>query len=169
MTAAPAQASPAPNNQPRGDALILGDHLDLTRVSYGLQVSSKKRLLEELAALLSRGEDHLDKSTIFQVLTERERLGSTGVGHGVALPHARLNGLAHPVVSVIRLKNALDFDALDGEAVTLIIGLLVPADADKTHLEILAKLATLLSDDAFRQRLMDAESAETLYQLLASG
>ena len=94
---------------------LLAGLLSTSRIRLNVAASSKKRMLEELAGLLSHNRSDLHRDTVFQVLNERERLGSTGIGDGIALPHGRLNGLTEPLAAVIRLRQALDFDAVDDE------------------------------------------------------
>ena len=124
---------------------LLAGLLSTSRIRLNVAASSKKRMLEELAGLLSHNRSDLHRDTVFQVLNERERLGSTGIGDGIALPHGRLNGLTEPLAAVIRLRQALDFDAVDDGPVKLIVGLLVPANATEQHLDILASLAETFS------------------------
>ncbi len=148
----------------RDGILDVGSLLVPARVAVDVQVSSKKRLLEELAVLLLKDNPNLDRSTVFQILNERERLGSTGIGEGVALPHGRLNGIDEAIAAVVRLKRPLDFDAVDQEPVSLVFGLLVPAQATETHLELLAALAKMFSDPHLRGQIMRAPDADALYR-----
>ena len=106
------------------------------RVQVGLQASSKKRLLELVVQLLMEGNPHLDRKTILQIFIERERLGSTGIGSGVALPHGRVSGLENPIGAFAVLDAPIDYDALDKQDVRLVFGLLVPADCTEQHLQI---------------------------------
>lgn len=146
---------------------LLTGLLTVDRVLYDIPISSKKRLLEELALLLSKDNMSLNKDTVFRILTERERLGSTGIGGGIALPHGRLNGISQCVAAVIRIRDPLDFDSLDEQPVYLAIALLVPADASKQHLQVLASLARLFSETKRRQRILKAQDAKALYEMLA--
>lgn len=146
---------------------LLTGLLTVDRVLYDIPISSKKRLLEELALLLSKDNMSLNKDTVFRTLTERERLGSTGIGGGIALPHGRLNGISQCVAAVIRIRDPLDFDSLDEQPVYLAIALLVPADASKQHLQVLASLARLFSEPKRRQRILKAQDAKALYKMLA--
>ena len=123
-------------------------------------------MLEELAGLLSHNRPELHRDTVFQVLNERERLGSTGIGDGIALPHGRLNGLTEPLAAVIRLRQTLDFDSVDDEPIRLIVGLLVPANATEQHLNILASLAETFNDRERRETILRARDAQTLFTLL---
>ncbi len=144
----------------------LSELLTPSRVAIGLHPSSKKRLLEELAALLLKDSPIMDRDMVFQILTERERLGSTGIGEGVALPHGRLHGITAAIGAVAVLRKPLEFDAIDQKPVTLVFGLLVPAEASEAHLHLLARLATMLSDASMRNRMLQASDADALYRLL---
>ena len=123
-------------------------------------------MLEELAGLLSHNRPDLHRDTVFQVLNERERLGSTGIGDGIALPHGRLNGLTEPLAAVIRLRQALDFDSVDDKPIQLIVGLLVPANATEQHLNILASLAETFNNREQREAILRSRDAQTLFALL---
>ena len=117
------------------------------RIDVDVEVSSKKRLLEEVADLLTVHSDNLNRDTVFQILNERERLGSTGIGSGIAIPHGRIEGIEQPIICAMRLSEGLNFDSIDDKPVVLVIGLLVPANADQTHLKILARLAGAFRDE----------------------
>ena len=145
---------------------LLTGLLSTSRIRFNVSAPSKKRMLEELAGLLSQNRSDLHRDTVFQVLNERERLGSTGIGDGIALPHGRLNGLTEPLAAVIRLRQALDFDSVDDGPIQLIVGLLVPADATEQHLNILAGLAETFSNREQREAILTARDAQTLFTLL---
>ena len=140
-----------------------------TRIAVNLNVSSKKRLLECLAGLLLKNRDELDRDTISQILIERERLGSTGIGDGVALPHGRVNGIEHAIGAFVTLKTPLDYDAIDEQPVTMAFALLVPANANETHLKILSRLAEIFSDSEFRRRLTASTDPDLVYSELLLG
>ena len=140
--------------------------LSTSRIRLNVPAPSKKRMLEELAGLLSHNRSDLHRDTVFQVLNERERLGSTGIGDGIALPHGRLNGLTEPLAAVIRLRQALDFDSVDDRPIQLIVGLLVPANATEQHLNILASLAETFNNTEQREAIFRARDAQTLFALL---
>lgn len=138
------------------------------RINCRNGATSKKRALEEMGKLLASVEPALSPEKVFDQLLERERLGSTGLGHGVALPHARIKGLTQACGAFIQLENGIDYDAIDGAPVNLIFGLLVPYDATQEHLQLLATLASLFSDEGFRQRLRAAPDCTAAMELLQS-
>jgi len=138
------------------------------RISVSLPVTSKKRLLEHVSELLGRDGAGVDVQAAFQCLIERERLGSTGIGEGVALPHGRVPGLTHAVGALVTLAEAMDYDAIDNKPVTLVFALLVPEAATTEHLQLLARLAALFRDPAVRRQLGEARTAEALYSNLTA-
>jgi PTS system nitrogen regulatory IIA component len=140
-----------------------GSVLSVSRIAVGMPASSKKRLLENMADLLVRDGDPEMENKVLQVLIERERLGSTGIGKGVALPHGRMEGLDRAVGAFATLENPIDFDAIDHEPVGLVFALLVPAEATQTHLRLLARLAGMFNDPRLREKLRSASSAEEMY------
>jgi len=145
---------PASSNRRSAAADVdVGELLTVRRITVGLEATSKKRLLEQVTDLLIADEPELDKQVVLQVLNDRERLGSTGIGHGVALPHARLEGLAAPLGAFALLAAPVPFDAVDHEPVELVFALLVPNEATSEHLRILARLAELFSNPAVREHL----------------
>lgn len=125
---------------------------------------SKKRVLEHAARLLSRGDSDLAVD-IFERLLERERLGSTGLEGGVALPHARMPGIDESRGAFLTLDTPVDFDSVDGQPVDLVFALLVPEEATTEHLQLLAELARLFHDPALRDKLRQA-NAEQAFDLL---
>ncbi len=136
------------------------------RVSVGIAAPDKKRLFEHVASLLHEGSELVNARQASEALFERERLGSTGIGAGVALPHGRLPGLSHAVGAFCTLARALDYEAIDRKPVTMVFALLVPLEADDEHLKILAELAGLFSNKAWRERLAQAPTPEELYHRL---
>ena len=137
------------------------------RVSICTDIGSKKRLLELISEELARNSDEFTQREIFESLCARERLGSTGLGRGVAIPHGRIKGSQHVEASFIRLKKPLPYDAADGEPVDLLFCLAVPEDCGEDHLKLLAQVAELFSDPEMLVRLRQAEDAGTLMQLLS--
>jgi PTS system nitrogen regulatory IIA component len=141
--------------------------LPLAHVLVGVEVTSKKRAFEE-AGLLFEDQHGLNRALVADSLFARERLGSTGLGHGVAIPHGRIKGLKSPMAAVFRLDNPIGFDAPDEQPVNLLIFLLVPEASTQKHLEILSEIAELLSDASLRDKLKGSDSAEALHQLIAN-
>ena len=133
----------------------------------GLDVTSRKRALEALSELLAKAREPLSQRLIFDQLCARERLGSTGLGFGVALPHARVPGLGEACGAFIRASEGIDFDTPDGVRVDLIFGLVVPQECTGEHLEILAMLARLLSAETLRESLRRTRKPDKLFALLA--
>lgn len=138
------------------------------RVAARSSVSSKKRALELVSELMTAGDSGLAQNEVFTSLVERERLGSTGLGHGVAIPHGRLKSLDRAVCAFLRLGDGVDFDASDGQPVNMICGLLVPEESTSEHLNILATLAEMFSDIGFCEQIHGARTGAEIYQLLSS-
>jgi nitrogen PTS system EIIA component len=136
------------------------------RVACCMQSSSKKRVLEQISQLLAEDQPQLTAEEIFDSLIGRERLGSTGLGHGVAIPHGRMGGLEAPIGAFVRLESAIDFDALDRQPVDLLFALLVPQESTSEHLQLLAQLAQMFSDAGFSAQLRASRDGRELYQLL---
>ncbi|AJP56237.2 PTS IIA-like nitrogen-regulatory protein PtsN [Pandoraea vervacti] len=138
-----------------------------SNILLGLSVTSKKRVFEQ-AGLLFENNAALSRATVTDNLFARERLGSTGLGEGVAIPHGRIKGLKHPMAAFIRLEDAIPFEAPDGQPVSLLFFLLVPEQATQQHLEILSEIAQLLSDRTMRETLINAPSAAEIHTALAN-
>lgn len=134
-------------------------------VVANLKANSKKQALQELAARASRITGQHERS-IFDTLLERERLGTTGVGNGIAIPHGRLAGLDKLYGLFARVERAIDFDSIDEMPVDLIFLLLAPEAAGADHLKALARVSRLLRDKAVCEKLRGAESADAIYALL---
>ncbi|MFI0395728.1 PTS sugar transporter subunit IIA [Paracoccus jiaweipingae] len=132
------------------------------------QMSSKKRMLQELAEM-AQAQYGLDVSDTLDALQERESLGPTGVGHGVALPHARLHGLDSVVGLFIRLDKPLDFDAVDRQPVDLIFALLAPKSGGVDHLKALALVSRTLRDAELREKLRANTDPTALHAVLTTG
>ncbi|MGV8844302.1 MAG: PTS IIA-like nitrogen regulatory protein PtsN [Pseudomonas sp.] len=127
---------------------------------------SKKRVLEQIANLVARELPDLEAKSIFESLIAREKLGSTGFGNGIAIPHCRLTGCPTPISALLRLEAPIDFDAIDGAPVDLLFVLLVPQAATDAHLELLRQIASMLDRSEVRERLRHAQSSESLYQVV---
>ncbi|MDP5009244.1 MAG: PTS sugar transporter subunit IIA [Glaciimonas sp.] len=126
--------------------------LPAQNVALDLEASSKKRVFEQ-AGLLFENNCGVARATVTDNLFARERLGSTGLGHGVAVPHGRVKGLKAPLAAFVRLKEAIPFESPDGELVDLLIFLLMPDNVTQLHLEILSEVAEMFSNDGFRDAL----------------
>lgn len=144
----------------------ISDLLIPERIMCCPQIGSKKRLLESISELLARKVPQLSRIEIFDSLVSREKLGSTGLGKGVAIPHGRLNALQRPVCAFIRLEEPVEFDALDGQPVDLVFALIVPESSTDEHLQILSSIAALFSNPAFCSRLRECSDDTCLFQLL---
>ena len=147
--------------------MLISDLLSAERIHCDVHSSSKKRLLELISEELARNSDQVSQREIFESLCARERLGSTGLGKGVAIPHGRVKGSRHVQASFIRLRKPLPFDAADGEPVDLLFCLAVPEDCGEDHLKLLAQVAELFSDPQLLRELREAESPGRLLQLLS--
>jgi len=137
--------------------------LPAPQVLVGVDATSKKRAFEE-AGLLFETLHGLNRALITDSLFARERLGSTGLGHGVAIPHGRIKGLKQPLAAVFQLGHPIGFDAPDEQPVQLMIFLLVPEAATQKHLEILSEIAELLSDSALREKMKQSGDAGELHR-----
>jgi PTS system nitrogen regulatory IIA component len=131
-----------------------------------VEATSKKRAFEEVG-LLFENLHGLNRALVTDSLFARERLGSTGLGHGLAIPHGRIKGLKAPMAAVLQLAHPIGFDAPDEQPVSLLIFLLVPEAATQKHLEILSEIAELLSDADLRAQLNACTTAEELHALIA--
>jgi nitrogen PTS system EIIA component len=141
--------------------------LSPSSIVLNLSTTSKKRLFEHVG-LLFENTHSVDRGKVFDSLFARERLGSTGLGSGVAVPHGRIKGLKNAVAAVVQLQTPIAFDSADGLPVSLLIFLLVPENATEEHLEILSEVAELLSDDGIRQTLLTSDDAAQLHKVLAT-
>ena len=141
--------------------------LPLANVLPDLAASSKKRLFEQVG-LLFENQHGISRGVVFESLFARERLGSTGLGQGIAIPHGRIKGLKDAVGALVRLAQPVPFDAPDGKPVTLVFALLVPEHATEKHLEILSELAQMFSDRVLREALAQAPDAAALHQLIST-
>jgi len=144
----------------------LSSILPVAQVLVGVEATSKKRAFEE-AGLLFENLHGLSRALVTDSLFARERLGSTGLGHGVAIPHGRIKGLKSPMAAVFQLAQPIGFDAPDEQPVNLLIFLLVPEAATQKHLEILSEIAELLSDTALRESIKNSTAQAGLHQLIA--
>lgn len=137
--------------------------LPLANVLLDLEVSSKKRAFEQVG-LLFENNCSIARSTVSDNLFARERLGSTGLGYGVAVPHGRIKGLKAPIAAFVRLGEPIPFESPDGRPVDILIFLLMPDNVTQQHLEILSEIAEMLSSEQFRDELHEDADSATIYQ-----
>ena len=134
------------------------------RASCRENVGSKKRLLEYSSELLASSSPELSQNEIFNALINREKLGSTGLGKGVAIPHGRIASLERPVCAFVKLASPVDFDATDGQPVDLIFTLLVPEDSTEEHLQVLSTIAEIFSNASISMALRQCETDSCLLE-----
>lgn len=147
----------------------LKDILTPSQVIVSENITSKKRVLEVIAETVASIQAELDTQKIFEHLIERERLGTTGFGKGVAIPHCRLKGCKTPIVVVLKLLLPIDFKAVDGLPVDVFVGLVVPEEANEDHLQLLKQIAGVLSDSLLCKAIRESQDSETLYQTIING
>ena len=147
--------------------MLISDLLTPESIRFDVHSSSKKRLLEIISEELAHKGQDLDAREIFESLCARERLGSTGLGRGVAIPHGRVKGNRSIQASFIRLKKPLAFDSADGEPVDLLFAMTVPENCNEDHLKLLAQVAELFSDPQLLKELREAPNPSALLQLLS--
>ena len=145
----------------------IGQLLPEANILLDLEATSKKRLFEQVGALF---EEHaqIARAVVFDSLFARERLGSTGLGQGIALPHGRIKGLEHAMGAFVRPRQPIPFDSPDGKPVTQVFVLLVPEQATEEHLQLLSELAEMFSERSFRDRLSTANDPGSLHQLFVN-
>ena len=147
----------------------VSDFLSLERIRLDVDATSRKRVLETLGALLAGADETLSERLVSNGLFAREKLGSTGIGFGVAIPHARIPQLGRALGAFLKVEHGIDFDAPDGRPVDLIFALAVPEESTEEHLEILAVLAKQLSVERLREQLRSARSPQEAWALLCDG
>lgn len=148
--------------------VTLLDFLSFERTLNAVPATSKKKALELIAKTLSANIPQLNEDALFEHLVQREKLGSTAIGHGCALPHCRADSAENVYGCFLKLVTPIDFDAPDKEPVDLIFSIVVPSEATEMHLNILAYIADLFHNESFRNRLRKAKSNDELYQLLTN-
>jgi PTS system nitrogen regulatory IIA component len=146
---------------------MLNIKFDNSHISINDDSKSKKSVLEKLSSILS-GTTGIDADIIFSKLYEREKLGSTSVGNGVALPHARLQGINVPFIAVVILEEAVDFDNIDNFDVDIVVCLIVPFDQTEDHLELLSSLSQILDKISNRKKIRNSRNSEQVITSLKS-
>ena len=139
--------------------------LPATNIVVGLDASSKKRVFEQ-TGLLFENHQGIARATVYDALFAREKLGSTGLGLGVAIPHGRIKNLKEPIGALMRLANPVPFESPDGQPVAVLLVLLVPEAATERHLQLLSELAQMFSDRDFREKLLGAPDSGTIHQAI---
>jgi PTS system nitrogen regulatory IIA component len=147
-------------------AMKLSEILNQDNIIPDLRAKDKTGVLEELVDVIVSHDPSLDKGSLVKVLLERERLGSTGIGDGIAIPHGKFLGLKHPVISFGRSLQGLNFDSMDGQPAFLFFLLVAPENSASIHLKALAKIAKILKNSSFRNVLMQAPTRQELYQTI---
>ena len=146
----------------------IADILTPKRIAAHMRVSSRKRMLEKVSGLLHAGYSNLDANVAFQSLVDRERLGTTAIGNGVAIPHGRVKGLSTTIGAFATLAEEIDCEASDQQPVNIVFVLLVPEDAGEEQLAFLSKLENAFSDKNLREQLLRSENPEDLYGALVA-
>lgn len=136
--------------------------LELERIGCNVHAASKKRVLEQLSELLAGSQTELTQTQVFDSLLSRERLGSTGLGHGVAIPHGRVKNSDNTSLALVKLDQGIDYDAVDSKPVDLLFALLVPEHSTDEHLQLLSQLAEMLSDPDLVKQLREASNSQSL-------
>ena len=144
----------------------LSEIINVNRIKSDINVKSKKRALEALSELVTQDQNQLDASDIFDSLIARERLGATGVGYGIAIPHGRIKNCKKITGAFVQLDQGVDFDAVDNQPVDMMFALVVPEESTDEHLQILALLASMFNEESFREKLRQSKSNDETYQLL---
>lgn len=158
-------SSPPFQSPKSSNALVSSLNVEL--ISVQAEISSAKKLLQEMARLLTIPLDaEIREKDIYHQLLEREKLGNTGIGNGVALPHSRCPDAPTAIVAIISLKNAVDYDSVDRQAVDLAFGLLVPENASQEHLNLLADIAKLMATPSYKDKISAAESAQQMVSVI---
>jgi nitrogen PTS system EIIA component len=144
----------------------ISELLDPRAVVSSLAATGKREVLEELATAVAAAHKELGRDKVLHTLLEREKLGSTGVGDGIAIPHGKIAGLPNIIVAFGRSPGGIPFDAIDGRQVHLFFLLLAPEDSPGTHLKALARISRLLKDAPFRERLLKARNADEIFDVI---
>lgn len=144
----------------------LSDILKENHIISNLKARDKKRVLEELVDVIAYNRPAIDKESLVKVLLDREHLGSTGIGDGVAIPHGKFQDIGEPIISFGRSLDGLDFDSIDGQPVFLFFLLIAPENSASVHLKALARIAKILKNSSFRNILMEAETRGELFKTI---
>lgn len=146
----------------------IAELLDNTAVEADIDARNKEELLIEMTDVLLRSEPALDRDQVLSVLQERERLGSTGIGDGVAIPHGKIAGIQQMYLAFGRSVKGVDFDSMDGKAAHLFFLLIAPEDSISAHLKTLARISKLLKKEQVRAQLLKAQNSEDIYKIIST-
>jgi len=144
----------------------LKEILQYDDVIPNIDADNKKDILEKLVQSVTEVHPNVDYKNLLKFLFEREQLGTTGLGDGIAIPHAKISGITQPIVTFARCANGVDFDALDEKPSYIFFLLIAPEQASGIHLQILVRIAKILKNSAFRSKLMESKSRDELYKLI---
>ena len=143
----------------------ISNYLKKENIIFDLKSKSKKNLLENIAKMISLDQP-IDSDIIFEKLYEREKLGTTGLGKGIAIPHARIPNIMKPKIVVIKLEEPLSFESIDGNDVDIVFALVVPEDENNLHVDLLSKIAELLEDKNFLLEIRNSDSRDEIEKLI---
>lgn len=149
------------------NTVVLHQHLNADLIVVQSDISSHKKLLQEMARLLSLPLEDSKEKDVYHHLLEREKLGNTGIGNGVALPHSRYKQTNKAVIAIITLQDPVDYDSLDRQPVDVAFGLLVPTEASQEHLNLLAEIARMMSNKDNKAALSSAKTSNQVVELIA--
>ncbi len=144
----------------------LSDLLDIKNINVFMKAKNKNLAIEELADLIVKSNTSINKDDLVRILLEREKLGSTGIGEGVAIPHGKVPDITEPIISFGRSENGLDFDSMDGLPVHLFFLLVAPENSANIHLKALARIAKILKNQVLRKQLLEAKTREDIYKII---
>lgn len=144
----------------------LSEIITRQRIIANLKARDKVGVIRELADVICTAEPSIDKDALVKVLQEREKLGSTGIGDGVAIPHGKLNGIDKPLLSFGRSNSGVDFDSMDTQPVYLFFLFVAPENSAGAHLKVLARIAKMLKNSNLRKRLLEAKDEDEIYNII---
>jgi PTS system nitrogen regulatory IIA component len=162
------RGGPSTAASPHPQPMQIADILTPERIACDVDVSSKKRALEKISELIAAADPSLTSGEVFDCLISRERLGSTCIGSGVAIPHGRVTHGERTLAAFMKMREGIDFEAIDRQPVDLVFAMMVPEHSTDEHLEILAQLADVFSDRAFRERLRQCRDGEEAFALITT-
>ncbi len=146
--------------------MLLKNILQPSQVIYNSEINSKKQVLQQISNIFSEQAPWLKNKDIFNSLLERERIGSTAVGHGIAIPHCRLQDISKPVGTLLVLKNNIDFNSVDNQPVNIIFALMMPEKNHKLHLQLLGRIAEVLNQESIRTEISKIQDSSELFDII---